>query len=438
MPNLTGQPSYTRPAHGSNATDSSATDATVIIGQLQTDVENIANELLASRGAYASLLARLSASGASYTSPAIVVASADASSAVKAGANYVCDGTNDQVEINAAIDLASPLNSRNSLMPVGAAQVGKVQLSGGRFNCGGSILMRSGVHLAGMGFATEVRPVSLSAATGAGSGVALIKLAAATDHATMVRELWLNGNFAGGGACHGIHYDMTGATDTTQYPTTDPDAYHYIQDCLFNGFTTGTRHNIWLYAATTANNRAAMITGITGRVPSGDNIRLEGCSDSTIGNCHVGGAGGSNYYVSGGNTRIGNCKSMYANTNGLYVSSGRCTIGNFESQDDSTGVYIDGSPIVAHGLTIDTSSVAGLVVSTSKAQIHGFSIYNRGGGRYATTTKGLYIDSNSYTDLHLTGAVEPSLITTPITGTVSAPNRNFMRVTDGTSLVSVG
>lgn len=72
--------------------------------------------------------------------PSLFVASVDASDADKAVADYVCDGTNDHVDINAAIaDCAAS-----------DAGTGRVLLSAGTFYIAGNITLDS-IHLAGMG-----------------------------------------------------------------------------------------------------------------------------------------------------------------------------------------------------------------------------------------------------------------------------------------------
>ena len=72
------------------------------------------------------------------TEPAIIVAASDSSAASKAGADYTCDGIDDQYEIQAAID-ALP------------ARGGTVQLTEGTFKCSGNILPRSYTTLKGQG-----------------------------------------------------------------------------------------------------------------------------------------------------------------------------------------------------------------------------------------------------------------------------------------------
>jgi hypothetical protein len=70
--------------------------------------------------------------------PTVVVAASGSSAADKRGAAYVCDGVNDHVEIQAALD---------SLPPSG----GTVALTQGTFNCAGSIYPGTGAMLRGEG-----------------------------------------------------------------------------------------------------------------------------------------------------------------------------------------------------------------------------------------------------------------------------------------------
>ena len=68
----------------------------------------------------------------------ITVAASDSTSTAKAQADYICDGSNDQAEIQNAINA----------LPVGG---GTVQLTAGTFNCAGSILPKAHTTLSGQG-----------------------------------------------------------------------------------------------------------------------------------------------------------------------------------------------------------------------------------------------------------------------------------------------
>lgn len=333
---------------------------------------------------------------------------------------FVCDGTNDEVQIQAAIDAAAPLQSRNAGMPVGAGQLGKVELSGGRFNIGSAgIKLRTAVWLAGAGKGSEVRAVACNQA-------GMIALASPSDHLTELSDMWLQGNSTSGGTCDAVNYDMTGSGSTSAYPDSNPDSDHGIRRLYIDEFRGGTRNGIKLWATGTANNRGNNIEQIQIRdCTAGNGIWLTSASDSFISDCHVGGSGLNGYLIATGNTKISNCKSFYSNVNGFLFTSGRGVITGCESQDDDTGFNFDASPTTATGLIADTSNQAGIRVSTDRVQIVGFNIFNRGGGRYATSARGLWYDG-AYTNCAILGNVENSAITTAISGT---PATGFNQVT---------
>ncbi len=86
--------------------------------------------------------------GASWDIPSgrgatLIVAASDSYPNSAAQADYVCDGTNDEVQIQAAIDA----------LPAGG---GKVSLSEGIFNLGADINLVSGTHLSGQGISTHL------------------------------------------------------------------------------------------------------------------------------------------------------------------------------------------------------------------------------------------------------------------------------------------
>lgn len=370
----------------------------------------------------------LAAGGGGGGAALIVVASVDAPSAVKAAASYVCDGTADQVEINAAIAQAAPLKDRNSAMPDGAEQLGQVLLTGGRFNISGPIQMRTAVSLIGSGWATELRAVG-------NTGTGIITLAAPNDHICHVQNLWLNGNYASGGTCDGINFDMTGSGNTSGYPGTNPDSDHYISNLLVTGFTTNNRNGIKLWASGTANNRGNIISDCQLRDIAGNGIWLAQASDSFITTCHVGGAGNAGFRVEAGNTKITNAKSFYCDTYGFYVGSGRHTLTNAESQDDATGFYLSATDAVYSGIVADTSNADGIVVAAAGTVINGFQVFNRSSGRYSATTNGVRL-TGSHADVSLIGRVNPARVTTKVSGTAGA--RSFVRISDGSTLVSTG
>lgn len=164
--------------------------------------------------------------GGGVRSVTVVVAAADSSPAGKESADYVCDGTDDHVEINAAI-ASLPTNG------------GKVVLLEGYFSCPGEIIVdRDAVTLEGQGgYATII---------GVPSNTVLNRRAAIVVGSTkkaqhfIGRDLWINVNDFGGevqqpnpGTGHGIV--ITGGKYrlervTVQYP--GGDGFHYGQSML--------------------------------------------------------------------------------------------------------------------------------------------------------------------------------------------------------------
>ena len=353
-------------------------------------------------------------SGATPRAPHVVVASADAPATLKAIADYVCDGTADQVEINAAITAAAVLQSRNALMPAGAQQIGKVYLTGGRFSCSASIQIRTGVHLQGSGWGTELRAVGVTEA-------GLIRNADPNDHAFLISDMYLYGNWSSGGTCSGIDIDSTGSVNSGgvgNYPSTAPDNYYALQRLFIDGFTGGAnsanRHGVYSHGG--GYHRGPMALDLQIRNIGGNGIYWSSASDGFIANCHIGTVGGSGLRIATGNTKIANCKTFYCDTWGLYVTSGRGTLSGFESQDDASGVFLDGAPWTLAAVTIDTWSATALRMSSDGIQVSGVSVFNRAGGRYATSGTAILWDAGSDACI-LSGVVDPTNVTTVISGT---------------------
>jgi Periplasmic copper-binding protein (NosD) len=373
------------------------------------------------------------------TQASILVASSNAPAAVKAIADFVCDGTDDQVQINAAIDLAAPLNANNALMPAGAQQRGCVELSGGRFNVSGSVVLRTAVWLKGQGTLTEVRAV------GAGASH-MFTLGRPDDHLVRISDLYCHGNGTTGaqtGNC--IDFDMTNsnanvspffAAGTGGYPDVNPDSDHQISNLYIDQFTGGARTAIKLYAsAGTANNRGNIIDSIQIRDCSGNGIWLSSASDSFISNTHIGGCGDTGHRIEGGNNKLSNVKSFFCDVAGFIFGSSRCYAVGLESQDNFDGVIITGQSFVGSGWLVDNSSNAGITLGINGIQLSGVQIVCRTGGRYTTQATG--IDLASRTELGLTSfRIDPANITTPIAGTAGA--RSFVRIPNGTTLLAVG
>lgn len=389
--------------------------------------------------------------GGGYSN-AIFVASSQSSASDKARAHYVCDGAADEVEIQAAIDRASVLTANAKTDNTGATgdlsshsagasatQAGKVVLMGGNYFIAAAIRLRTGVWVQGSGFLT-----SLWAKANNGTAVFRLNPQAglagdgSAAHLTYVSNLWVYGNYGSGGTCSAFNYNMSNSGDdpykTKGYPAINPDAYHYIVDVLITGFAGANRDGVNFNSAGTANHRANILRGLQIRDCGRDGISFSAASDSYISECHIGGSGRYNYNIGTGNTKITACKSFYSGTAGFYFGSGRGTVTGLEAQDDKIGYFFDGTPYTATGLTGD-SCETNYKIDTDRLVMTSFSGFNRGGARYAATITSLMFDA-TYADMMILGQVDDANTTTKISGTVGS--RSFMRVSDGTTLVSVG
>lgn len=154
---------------------------------------------LSAVGAAASLISQTGPAGATGTDRGMsyTVAASNAGAPFAGNADAQCDGTADEVEINAAIDL------------VGTSGGGTVELSRGTFLTGAPIIMRSNVTLRGQGasligqLATRIERTGnhvLVRAKGSGPGGGSTHI-----HGVRIRDLELNGADLGATGIE-IHY----------------------------------------------------------------------------------------------------------------------------------------------------------------------------------------------------------------------------------------
>ncbi|PRA13368.1 hypothetical protein CQ010_01595 [Arthrobacter sp. MYb211] len=364
----------------------------------------------------------------SGTLPWLVVASNEAPDSVKATADYVCDGNNDHEEINAAICRATTFHSRNDKSPSDSENWGKVLLTAGRFDMPGSMECRTAVEVEGCGDLTE-----LNARNNNGTG--LIKLAEPSAHLIKLSNMFLYGNWARGGSCNGIDFDMSNSGDTHGWPSAHPDSYNTFDNLYIRGFMSKDRHGMNLHAASTANNRGNYIERVRIRDTSADNLRINTSSDNTISKCALGGAAGAGLRVESGNTKVYGVKTFYCDGYGFYIASGRHSMVGLEAQDNAVGFYLGAADASYSGLVADTSRDDGIIIASGGMSLSGFSINRRGAARYATQSNGLRF-TGAHKDVMLMGRVRPTGITNPIVGRPGA--NSWMRVGDGSQVVAVG
>lgn len=376
-------------------------------------------------------------SGAATPSYVCVVISKDMPQTFKDAAagleNYFqCTGTNDDAVIQSAIDRAAPLPAYNSTSPSGARQLGTVQLTGGAFIVGNPLKMRTGVHLRGVGNLTELRAVGL---TDDGTGYpaatpAVIKQLDVGSHDMWISDLWIACNYAAGNNCHGICFSGPGgsANDST-YPDHGSDPSNQVHRVFING-VSGSAHGLWL----TNNCRAGHYSSLWIRAnnTNGYGVFADSTPDSVLTGCDISGCAYA-YRIEGANWRLHGCKSFY-NEGGFYIGSGRHALGICESQDDGVGFNLAGIKSVAAALNVDCARDDGIIIAGNRWAIAAFEVYQRSGGRFGTTARGLTF-SGSRTDILMTGYIEQTnggTITTPISGSLPT-TRSWGRIADDSS-----
>lgn len=273
------------------------------------------------------------------TAAGILVASADAPTRIQAQANYVCDGTNDQVEINQAL---------TDLGTIG----GRVLLSEGVFNCTGAVQMRRRTLLMGQGRATILKAIGTWAAYDGLAQGALIEPISDRIDKTTVALLALDGNRWTGADVHGIYYNITTRDDFDE----SSDAAHYFTDVYI---VETRRHAVYL---TGSNMRSNALTRIRAY-----NVGAEGetvahgfyidCPDSFYSQCESGSSSGHGFLIEGANNRFTNCKAWYSDLNGFHVGNVRNQFAACEAQDNEQhGFYCGSGPNSFVGCHADSNS----------------------------------------------------------------------------------
>ncbi len=299
--------------------------------------------------------------GGAVPAARLIVAANDAPAGVKAAADYVCDGTADDVEINAAI-------AALSTDAVGfGTQGGDVLLWGKLYNIAGSIMMRSNVRVRGNGQYSTVLKAT-TALTSAyvvdtGRDIGVFMLYSANTQYTSVEDLTIDGNDSGGARTCGIRY--------IQGTGVEWDASHrirnlYIVDTTSHGIYTG-------YSAPSNRGRAALVENVRIINAGGySNTDADACGcyfaqvDAFYSGIDVGSSSGHGIKVTGANNRFVNCKSWYSggagtavhDGSGFYISSTavRNEFSACEAQDNyGDGFYIAGTTITLAGCGADSN-----------------------------------------------------------------------------------
>lgn len=259
---------------------------------------------------------------------------------------WVCDGTADEVEINAAIN-AVVTNGR-----------GKVQLVGPGFHLSGSIVMKTGVWLAGEGLGTIIE----ADADFAGG---MVQSFDNSMHATKLSDLSLDGNSH---AVSGVFYDLAGGSSTwTSAPGTSPDTGNIVRDLYIYEVGSST---VATYGLHFTGGRANKYDNIRVLNASGCGVWVDGSVDSHYTNIEVGSSGddaltysdsttapvGHGFYFNGSNNMVNNCKAWYSRGAGFYIREARSQFSNCQTQDNySHGFHCHFGDITMTGCFADSN-----------------------------------------------------------------------------------
>lgn len=385
----------------------------------------LATKANASHGHTTSDVSGLTAAFAAIKTPTIVVASVDMPQSVKDRADFVCDGTDDDVQINAAIAMAArgPVNYGTG------TEQGLVQLTGGSFKLSNSILMLSGVSLKGMGGLTHVSG-TITTATGSGTEKALVKLNDVNVHDTRLEDMWLDrqSNFSG----HLVQYMGDGGEGSSDFPSGGWSS-HYVQ-----------RLNLGLHASGDAINLIncpnVIITDVNISNVNGSGIVAIGCKRLMITRVVC------RYLFSTGivcvesTVNISDCVVNDAYNEAAYVMADcdPCIVTGCVALNSRYGFMIQGQ-VTGTALTAIGCADAAFRMGGNGLLLQACTAYNTGTGRFPATVHGFQFVSlpNPLTDVQVTGVVRPANITNPVSGDTSGA-RNFVRISDGSSLVTRG
>ena len=327
-------------------------------GELNTNLIDMASRLTTVEGA-------VGGSANTYRHATAIVYGSTVPSAIKPAATnatdyvWVCDGTGDEAEINAAISAVATLGA------------GMVQLVGEFFSISNPILMKTGIYLRGESIGCEVKAATTMSA--------MIMLNDNLVHATELSHLYLNGNSQAG--VDGVYYNNYGAAQAfNAQPPTNPDSVHRIHDLFIrymgNNVTAGHGIILWDWSI-----RASIIRDIRIQSCTGCGV-IDGAADSHFENVEVGSSGasgptwtegttpsgasptfdavGMGFAVYSGNSMFANCKAWYSRGHGFYTKTQSIQFTNCQAQDCYRDGFKDtGGRNNYTGCTADSNNQAG-------------------------------------------------------------------------------
>lgn len=322
------------------------------------------------KGGYATVEARLDAmalgGGGDGASPALIVAANNSTPLAKSRADVVCDGSDDQTAINAAITAANNTYGGGT----DGDQYGSVLLCDGVYDITGPILLPSrGFSIGGLGYGA-VLLVSVSAASftaaGRGSEKAVIKIAndneGLNSNSMRVHDLFIDVDYDD--AISGVVLSQTSEPDKPAsewgYPqvVNAPDSAHVVQNVRVFGCKYG------VYMESSSGGRACHIVDCYISITYSAGIYVN-ASDAYISGTVVITGNASNavgFDIHGGSTRLVGCKASYlarSGNIGFQLSSSRASVTGCEAQDCTNGFVSTSQDSTFVGCRADNQVAAG-------------------------------------------------------------------------------
>ena len=309
----------------------------------------------------------------------LLVASSELPADVKSAADYVCDGTNDQVEINLALQRASrPLDGFGGEGYIGVELVGPTFYVG--HDNATSITMYPSTSLRGQGNGTLISPQYTTAGIDRGA----IELLNSNCHRVLVEYLTIGRHNAVNFNGHGIKFVGAGDGQTYQIKSgNDPfNMIHHV-----NVHRAGGK-GVWC-TGTAGGSREMQVGWLVLFNCVEQGLLIDGSSDSQVSDIRATGGGAfPGIELGGGNTRLANSKVYYrgngtgatSGADGILINSSRCEVVACASQDCAGyGLNVSSADAtVTHFLS--DSNVAGFRIASSGSFENLQALTRTGGG----------------------------------------------------------
>lgn len=333
---------------------------------------------------------------------------------------FVCDGSSDQTEINAAITA------------VAAQGGGDVLLAGYQFNMSGPALVKTGIWLRGGGPMTELRATS-------GFNDAIVRTADVNAHMIVISDMHING---AGQNVHGVMLDNTNGLFGDK-PTSSPDAGNVVERLFIRAPGSGSfaGHGIIVRGNNCRANKLSTIRVLDAR---GCGLWVDGAPDSHYTNIECGASGnsgpaasssqsapvGHGFFIRGGNSMFSNCKGWYSRGNGFEMISSRTQYANCQAQDNYGYGFLASGKVSLAGCHADSNGQAqganglgraGFRFESSACTGSALESYDRGGQSWQQQYGFSFTSGCSYSLIHgVTYANAGGSVTgTPGTGTIT-------------------